>query len=854
MDLRYEAYCFADRLFYDVQSPVETAQDDFSRVLPAVDGGWVQVEKNIWRHLHPKGVRLPKQGWKVHVSATVLNAAEVLLKSHTYLVDKRIPFKYLRTRSIVLARNSKYAPREASGKLMTIYPADERQLESVLSELSELLRGQPGPYVLSDLRYGAGPLFVRYGGFVEQWIERDGKRVLAIEGPDGDLVPDQRKPTFATPEWVPLPACLEPHLAARGAGDAESFPYRVLRSLHFSNGGGVYLARRKSDDVELVLKEARPHAGLDRENTDAVARLDREHTILTRLAGVPGIPAAHERFGAWEHEFFSMDLVRGIPLGQWLGRHYPLTHSEVDEAKVAEYAERAVRLVGQVERILDAVHERGVVFGDLHPLNVLVDTDDDGVDSVSLIDFELASGIEEDRRPTLGAPGFQAPPDRRGFEVDEHALAALRLYVFLPLNAVVELSPAKLRSHVGFVRRRFDLPEEYCAAIERGLSAAAHAPTPLDEPEPDWSVVRKSIAAAILSSATPDRTDRLFPGDVEQFEVGGACFAYGAAGVLHALDAAGQGRFPEHERWLVESVRREPPKEAGFFTGAHGVIHVLDRFGHEELAAKLVEDYRSLVATTSDHGLNSGLSGIGLNLLHLAQRRDAGQRNEPGYAEQALELGERLAVALEGAPPPGDKARAGLLHGWSGPALLFTRLHQRTGEPRWLELAERALERDLAECMTALDGSTQVRDGNFRTLPYVDIGSAGIALALNELVRVAPGTRLAGRLSELVGSCTGEFVIHPALTLGRAGLLATLAHSGGSREAVDRHLAALAWHAIPHGEGTAFPGIQLRRLSMDLATGAAGVLLAIACAVDGVPVLPFLTSPDPTGSVASPRD
>ncbi|MBB5957880.1 tRNA A-37 threonylcarbamoyl transferase component Bud32 [Saccharothrix tamanrassetensis] len=776
----------------------------------------------------------------MHVSATVRNAGEVLLTAYDYLVERRIPFKYLRTQSIVLARNSKYAPREGSGKLITIYPADDAQLESVLRELDALLAGKPGAYILSDLRYAAGPLFVRYGGFVEQWLEVDGKRVLAINGPDGELVPDQRKPTFWVPDWITLPTCLETHLAARKAGDAESFPYRVTQSLHFSNGGGVYRATRKSDDAQVVLKEARPHAGLDRDNVDAVARLRREHAVLTLLHGVPGVPEVYEHFTAWEHEFVAMQPVPGRPIGQWLGQHYPLTHREVGD--VTAYTARALRIIESVERILADVHERGVVFSDLHPLNVLVDDDD----SVSLIDFELAFPVAEDRKPTLGSPGFQAPQDRSGFEIDEYALAALRLYVFLPLNAVIELAPVKLRTHVEFIRRRFGLPDEYCDRILAALTPRVDPPAPvvtaLDEPEPDWKVVRKSIAAAILASATPQRKDRLFPGDVEQFEVGGACFAYGAAGVLHALDVTGEGRYPEHEQWLLDSLRRDPPKEPGFFTGAHGIAYVLENLGYHDEADGLVSAYAEILPSTKDHGLNAGLSGVALNLLHFADRRA-----DEARAEQALELGERLVAMLADAPPPGDKARAGLLYGWSGPALLFVRLHERTGDRRWLVEAERALERDLAECMTALDGSTQVRDGNFRTLPYVGIGSAGIALALNEFARVAPDAECSARLPELVAALTGEFVIQPALVLGRAGLLATLVHAGGPPEAIDRHLATLAWHAVPYQEGLAFPGTQLRRLSMDLNTGGAGVLLALASTADGIPVLPFLKSPALSG-------
>ncbi|SDH35863.1 Protein kinase domain-containing protein [Lentzea fradiae] len=851
MDLRYEAYCFADRQFYDLQSSTEgTPGDDFSIDLPALPHDWVMIERNVWRHHHPQGVRLPNQGWKIHVSAGLDNAGRVLRKTYDYCVERRIPFKYLRTMSIVLARNSKYAPREGSGKLITIYPAGTAQLEAICTELGQLLDGEHGAYVLSDLRFGKGPLFVRYGGFSEQWLEVDGQQVLAIEGPDGKLVADKRKPVFSTPEWIELPEFLAPHLAARNAGDPEKFPYHIKSSLHFSNGGGVYLATRKSDGKEVVLKEARPHAGLDREGRDAVARLELEHQVLTRLHGVRGVPEVYDRFTEWEHLFVAMEFMPGRSLGQWLGHNYPLTRRETTPEDLREYRERAQALIGRVEDLVGQVHERGVVFGDLHTMNILVDEDD----QVSLIDFELSSTIEDVHRPTLGAPGFQAPNDREGFDIDAYPLAALKLWIFLPLNAVLELAPAKLRQHVRVVAERFGLSEDYQRQIVDVLTPRTDPPadpafTSFDDESPDWTVVRKEIATAVLHSATPHRKDRLFPGDIEQFEVGGTCFGYGAAGVLHALAHSGEGRYAEHEDWLVDRTKHDPPKQPGFFVGAHGIAHVLENFGHHDLATELVESYAPLVRTTQDHGLSTGLSGIGLNLLHFADSRGDG-----GYAEQAGELAERLEQQLEQAPAPGQKAKAGLLHGWSGPALFFLRMFEHTADERWLDRSEQALERDLAETMVALDGSLQVRDGTLRSLPYVGIGGAGIALVLTEFAKVAPERPCVTKLPDLLSGCTGEFVIQPAFTLGRAGLMATLAHAHRHRpderlgRAVDRHLKALGWHAVRYGGGLAFPGVQLRRLSMDLNTGGAGVLLAIASTVDGTPPLPFLGSRTPVTS------
>jgi hypothetical protein len=123
---------------------------------------------------------------------------------------------------------AKYAPRGASGKIVTIYPRDETACEQILAEqvLAEL-GGMPGPHILSGPRYGVGPRDPRYGGLTERRRLDD----------TGELVPDVRPPVFTTPAWVPLPSFLAPHLAVRNAATVDGLPYRV----HFSNGGGVYL-------------------------------------------------------------------------------------------------------------------------------------------------------------------------------------------------------------------------------------------------------------------------------------------------------------------------------------------------------------------------------------------------------------------------------------------------------------------------------------------------------------------------------------------------------------------------------------------------------------------------------------
>jgi len=846
MDLRYEAFCFADPLFFDEQRESGVSEDDFARELPAPDAGWVEGVSGVWRMLRPERLDLPLQGWKIHVSAGLDNAARVLAAVHAHCLERRIAFKHLRTKSILLTRNSKYAPREGSGKLITIYPRDDKELEQVLADLSVVLDDERGAYILSDLRYDKGPLYVRYGGFSEQWAEWEGTRVLAIRNSAGELVPDKREPTFSVPDWIDLPDFLAPHLAARKGGDPAQLPYQVKSSLHFSNGGGVYLAERNADGQKVVLKEARPHAGLDAQGLDAVVRLRREHEILERLAGIDGIPQVYELFPVWEHEFLAMEYMPGVTLGSWLARNYPLTRQDRSEQDLREYTKRALALIDRIVRMMTEVHERGVVFGDLHGMNVLVDIEDNK-DTVSLVDFELAFDAEHGGRPALGAPGFRAPAGRTGFAVDDYALAALRLWIFLPLNTLLELAPSKLRGLVDFIERRFDLPDGYGESILRELTPDEPVSTPssteLERPEPDWDVVRASIAKAILASATPEREDRLFPGDIEQFRLGGACFGFGAAGVLHALDVTGAGRYPEHEQWLLDSVRRTPPQRPGFYDGACGIAYVLENFGHAKAATAVLGTASALIEQTTSHELESGLAGIGLTQLHFAV-----SRGDNEFGRQALSTAVHLANALETAAAPGKVARAGLLHGWSGPALLFIRLFERTGERAWLNFAGQALDRDLEECIPSDDGSLQAKDGETRTLPYVGVGSAGVLMVAEQLAQhVTGGTdfRCLEAIPGLRQACGSEFMVYPGLMYGRGGLMTALAmgrrNTPGpdTENLIERHLSRLAWHAVPYGGGIAFPGNEMLRLSMDVNTGGAGVLLALAATLDGTPVLPF---------------
>ena len=80
-------------------------------------------------------------------------------------------------------------------------------------------------------------------------------------------------------------------------------------------------------------------------------------------------------------------------------------------------AARAVVIVRQIARALDAVHEAGIVHGDVKPSNVLVHRED-GEDHAYLLDFGVARRTEyaDPRTNELvgGTPAYAAPETASG--------------------------------------------------------------------------------------------------------------------------------------------------------------------------------------------------------------------------------------------------------------------------------------------------------------------------------------------------------------------------------------------------------------------------------------------------------
>lgn len=117
MDKRYKQYCLASLTCYD--SPCSghvRAQDDVQDGSSAVSS-----------------FALPQKGRSTRLGDWMINADQTLTKIRHYCVP-------------ALMRNAEYAPRGSSGKVVTIFPADDEACEHMLANLDELLVRRAGPH------------------------------------------------------------------------------------------------------------------------------------------------------------------------------------------------------------------------------------------------------------------------------------------------------------------------------------------------------------------------------------------------------------------------------------------------------------------------------------------------------------------------------------------------------------------------------------------------------------------------------------------------------------------------------------------------------------------------------------
>src|SRR5438552_14447471 len=206
----------------------------------------IGAKRSIWRCSRERNAGDPSQGWKLHVSATILSACPIFRLIAPYLKRHDIWFKAPKSLAELHKLNSGiYYGFSQVGKFVTVYPQSAEAAAAIASDLHALTAKFAAPAVQYDnaLR-NRSCVYYRYGSFslrLKTTFRK--KRVLAIARPDGKLIPDLREPRAAVPRWLTDPFQPVRSQAAFELATLLDTDYTGYEALAQRGRGGVYQAR-----------------------------------------------------------------------------------------------------------------------------------------------------------------------------------------------------------------------------------------------------------------------------------------------------------------------------------------------------------------------------------------------------------------------------------------------------------------------------------------------------------------------------------------------------------------------------------------------------------------------------------
>ncbi len=272
--------------------------------------------------------------------------------------------------------------------------------------------------------------------------------------------------------------------------------YRIVREVGVGGMGVVYQAIDESLDREVAIKLVAPTFASFDEHHERIQQEARAMAAV-RHENVVRVYAYGEHAGT---PYFVMEMVPGKDLSYWLERYRLGDPPSIDEA---------LGILDQICRGIGAIHEQGIVHGDIKPGNVLLGP----AFRVAVTDFGLfrAMGGAADEGLVVGTPAYIAPELVRG--TAEVASARTDIYGLgvLAFQMLTSELPLPIRTHQEMFKQHRSRPQprvaselraDLPAAFDTVLAMAIH-PDPEKRPVSTEALRRALLAARQNVGAQP---------------------------------------------------------------------------------------------------------------------------------------------------------------------------------------------------------------------------------------------------------------------------------------------------------------------------------------------------------------
>lgn len=351
------------------------------------------------------------QGWKLHISSIITEAARLLAIVAPVLQEYQVPFKVAINDIVLSQLNEGNLGETQIGKFITIYPDSDNDARNLANILIKITTGFSGPVIPSDLQLG-DVVYTRYGGFKSiQHQDRLGLTFLAIYAPDGTLVRDSYSVPFLPPEGIPNPFTNFSRSLDPSSNQQFGSGYLFLELIKQHSKGAVFrvIDVRSQENMGIkIIKQGRKYGMSDKYGRDVRTRLKHQEYLHNKLCNLVPIPQVDPYFEVNGDGYLPFEYIEGQSLNEFA------SNLLADRSWGSLTAEEQIQLLSYLEKLIAAIqklHAAGYVHCDLTEANIWIGSDE----QVYLLDLELTHAVA-DTTPAflLGTPGFMSPQQESG--------------------------------------------------------------------------------------------------------------------------------------------------------------------------------------------------------------------------------------------------------------------------------------------------------------------------------------------------------------------------------------------------------------------------------------------------------
>lgn len=339
------------------------------------------------------------QGWIIDISVIQIQILSLLETVIPILLREKTAFK--------IARSSRKASTILGGelgwlllgKVLSIYPPNEKSAAELARELISLTKGFRGPEIPTDRRLG-GVVYTQYG---------TGKPAIGTDKSDTEVNhvynKKREKVTNDGLDW-PFSTLVSAKTPKRESVLQDRYKpiYMLKEDPKGTVRQGLWL--KKIYLIKwCVIKEGRQNMVVDFHGRDIIDRLRWQYELHKKLENILPLPAIYDLFEENGDGYLVMEFVRGVSMQKRI-REIHRERAWIDMLLIEK--KRLFSYALQVLDIIEVMHIHGYIHRDITSNNFLVNRQN----KLWMIDLELSYSLSL-HKPfppfRLGTPGYMSP-------------------------------------------------------------------------------------------------------------------------------------------------------------------------------------------------------------------------------------------------------------------------------------------------------------------------------------------------------------------------------------------------------------------------------------------------------------